>query len=86
MKKIFPFPVKLDVLTDGMASLQDFLKASYSEQKELIAESVAFFKDLTQMDEEFRQELTKKNEFMICLEGEMLTEKDALARPMEENY
>ena len=86
MKSIFPFPVKLTAVSDSMASLQDFLKTSYREQKEWLAESMSFFKDFKQMEEEFRQELTKKNEFCICIEGEMLTEKEVLSRPMEENY
>jgi hypothetical protein len=38
------------------------------------------------MEEEFRQELQNKNEFCICLEGEMVTEKDIHSRSMEENY
>ena len=86
MKSIFPFPVKLTAVSDSMASLQDFLKNSYKEQKEWLAESIAFFKDFNQMEEEFRQELTKKNEFCICIEGEMLSENEVLSRPMEENY
>jgi hypothetical protein len=86
MKNPFPFPVKFSAVTDSMTTLHDFLKTSYKEQKALITESVAFFKDLAQIDEEFRQELTKKNEYCICIEGEMLTEKDILSRPMEENY
>jgi hypothetical protein len=86
MKSIFPFPVKLTAVSDSMTSLQDFLKTSYKEQKEWLSESMSFFKDFKQMEEEFRQELTKKNEFCICIEGEMLTEKEVLSRPMEENY
>jgi hypothetical protein len=38
------------------------------------------------MEEEFRQELLNKNEYCICLEGEMVSEKDILSRSMEENY
>jgi len=86
MKNIFPFPVKLTAVSEGMNSLQDFLRTSYNEKKEWLAESIAFLKDFTQMEEEFRQELTKKSEFCIYIEGEMLTEKEVLSRPMEENY
>lgn len=86
MKNLFPFPVKLNTVSESMISLGDFLKTSYNEKKEWLAESVAFFKDFAQMEEEFRQELTKKNEFLICLGGEMLSENDVLSRPMEENY
>lgn len=85
MKNLFSFP-KLDVVNDGMQSLHDFLKTSYQENKEWLAESVAFFKDLTQMEEEFRRELANKNEYRICLEGEMVSENEVLSRPMEENY
>lgn len=86
MKNLFPFPVKLNTVSESMISLHDFLKTSYNEKKEWLAESIAFLKDFAQMEEEFRQELTKKNEFRICLEGEMVSEKDVLSRPMEENY
>lgn len=86
MKNIFPFPVKLTAVSEGMATIHDFLKTSYKEQKEWLADSIAFMKDLSQMDEEFRRELSNKNEFRICLEGEMVSENDLRSRPMEENY
>ena len=85
MKNLFSFP-KLDVVNDSVQTLHDFLKTSYQEQKEWLAESIAFFKDLTQMEEEFRRELANKNEFRICIEGEMVSEKEILSMPMEENY
>ena len=86
MKNLLPFQVKLNTVSESMISLGDFLKTSYNEKKEWLAESIAFLKDFTQMEEEFRQELTKRNEFVICLEGEMVTENEVLSRPMEENY
>jgi len=70
----------------NMMSIHDYLKNSYNEKKEWLAESIAFFKDFSQMEEEFRQELLNTNEYCICLEGEMLSEKDILTRSMEENY
>ena len=79
-------PLKLSTVTENMISIHDYLKSSYNEKKEWLAESIAFFKDLAQMEEEFRQELLNKSEYCICLEGEMLTEKDILTRSMEENY
>ena len=79
-------PIKFSTVTENMLSLHDFLKNSYNEKKEWLAESIAFFKDFAQMEEEFRQELMNKSEFYISLEGEMLSEKDILSRPMEENY
>jgi len=79
-------PIKLSTVTENMLSIQDFLKNSYNEKKEWLAESIAFFKDFAQMEEEFRQELMNRNEYCICIEGEMLSEKDILSRPMEENY
>jgi hypothetical protein len=86
MKNLFPFPVKLSKVNESMISLHDFLKTSYNEQKEWLAESIAFLKDFRQMEEEFRQELSKKNDFLICIEGEMVSETEVLSRPMEENY
>ena len=85
MKNLFSFS-KMEAVNEGVQSLHDFLKTSYLENKEWLAESIAFFKDLTQMEEEFRRELANKNEYRICLEGEMLSEKEILNRPMEENY
>ena len=86
MKNLLPFQVKHNTVSESMISLGDFLKTSYNEKKEWLAESIAFLKDFTQMEEEFRQELTKRNEFVICLEGEMVSENEVLSRPMEENY
>ena len=79
-------PLKLSTVTENMLSIQDFFKSSYNEKKEWLAESIAFFKDFAQMEEEFRQELMNRNEYCICIEGEMVSEKEILSRPMEENY
>jgi hypothetical protein len=68
-------PLKLSTVTENMLSFQDFLKNSYNEKKEWLAESIAFFKDFAQMEEEFRQELMNRNEYCICIEGEMVSEK-----------
>ena len=79
-------PLKLSTVTENMLSIQDFLKNSYNEKKEWLADSMAFFKDFAQMEEEFRQEIMNRNEYCICLEGEMVSEKEILSRSMEENY
>jgi len=79
-------PLKLSTVTENMLSIQDFLKNSYNEKKEWLADSIAFFKDFAQMEEEFRQEIMNRNEYCICLEGEMVSEKEILSRSMEENY
>jgi len=79
-------PLKFSNVTENMLSIHDYLKNSYNEKKEWLAESIAFFKDFAQMEEEFRQEVMNRNEYCICLEGEMVSEKDILSRSMEENY
>ena len=79
-------PLKLSNVTENMMSIHDYLKNSYNEKREWLAESIAFFKDFAQMEEEFRQELMNRNEYCICLEGEVFSEKEILSRPMEENY
>lgn len=79
-------PIKFSAVTENMLSIHDYLKNSYNEKKEWLAESIAFFKDFAQMEEEFRQELMNRNEYCICLEGEMVSEKEIMSRPMEENY
>jgi len=79
-------PIKFSTVTENMISIHDFLKNSYNEKKEWLTQSIGFFKDFAQMEEEFRQELINRNEYCICLEGEMLSENDILSRPMEENY
>ena len=45
-----------------------------------------FLKDFTQIEEEFKKETTKNEQYCICLEGEMVPESEVLSRPMEENY
>ena len=79
-------PIKFSTVTENMLSIHDYLKNSYNEKKEWLAESIAFFKDFAQMEEEFRQELLNRSEYCICLEGEMVSEKEIMSRPMEENY
>ena len=79
-------PIKFSTVTENMLSIHDYLKNSYNEKKEWLTESIAFFKDFAQMEEEFRQELMNRNEYCICLEGEMVSEKEIMSRPMEENY
>jgi len=79
-------PLKLSNVTENMISIHDYLKNSYNEKKGWLADSISFFKDFAQMEEEFRQELLNKNEYCIYLEGEMVSEKDILSRSMEENY
>jgi hypothetical protein len=79
-------PIKFSTVTENMLSIHDYLKNSYNEKKEWLTESIAFFKDFAQMEEEFRQELLNRNEYCICLEGEMVSEKEIMSRPMEENY
>ena len=78
-------PIKFSTVTENMLSIHDYLKNSYNEKKEWLTESIAFFKDFAQMEEEFRQELLNRNEYCICLEGEMVSEKEIMSRPMEEN-
>jgi hypothetical protein len=79
-------PLKLSNVTENMISIHDYLRNSYNEKKEWLAESIAFFKDFAQMEEEFRQELMNRNEYCICIGGEMVSEEEILSRPMEENY
>ena len=79
-------PIKFSTVTENMLSIHDYLKNSYNEKKEWLAESISFFKDFAQMEEEFRQELLNRGEYCICLEGEMVSEKEIMSRPMEENY
>lgn len=45
MNTMSPFPVRLDMLGDGINSLQDFLKNTYNDQKEKFSECVDIFKE-----------------------------------------
>jgi hypothetical protein len=45
-----------------------------------------FLKDIGQIEEEFRCELSKNGEHFICLDGQMVSANDILSMPLEENY
>lgn len=45
-----------------------------------------FLKDIGQIEEEFRCELSKNGEHFICLDGQMVSANEVLNIPMEENY
>lgn len=85
-----------EAYSDGKREIADGLlhfKEEFSHYKEsrdkytnlLLLPVNNFLKDFTQIDKEFLEELTK-NEFCICLNGEMVPANEVLARPMEENY
>ena len=45
-----------------------------------------FLKDITQIEKEFEQEISKSGEYCICLDGKMIPASEVLSRSMEENY
>lgn len=45
-----------------------------------------FLKELSDFERDFRNEVMNRNEFLIMLDGELVTESEVLSRPMEENY
>ena len=45
-----------------------------------------FLKDLTQIESEFHQELSKESGQFMCLHGKVISVDEILSQPMEENY
>ncbi len=45
MSTKYPFPVKLESVSDGIHSIHDFLKSTYNDQKEKLTECVNIFKE-----------------------------------------
>ncbi len=45
-----------------------------------------FLKDLSQMEEDFRNQHLNAGGYFIYMEGKLLNEKEVLSLPMEENY
>jgi len=45
-----------------------------------------FLKDLSQIESELRQEVSKESAHLICLNGKLIPFDQALTQPMEENY
>lgn len=77
-------------LSEGVSFLKDGLSDAIDKTRSYV-NIFAFpinnyLKDFTQIEEEFKQETSKSQEYCICLEGEMVTEGEVLSRPMEENY
>ena len=45
-----------------------------------------FLKDITQIESEFQQELSKESGQFMCLQGKFISVDEVLSQPMEENY
>ena len=79
-----------DKLSECVGIFKDGLTEAYNVTSSCVTSVMLpinnFIKDLTQMEEEFRQEHLKNEGQYICLEGQMIHRAEVISLPMEENY
>ncbi len=78
-------------LEDGVSFIKDEFSAIYDKTGQYLNKMVLpvnnFLKDLTQIEAELLQEVSKESEQYICLNGEMVSVEQVLSsHVMEENY
>lgn len=74
---------------EGVSFIKDEFSAFYHETGHYLKMALPvnnFLKDLTQIETELQQEVSKESAQMICLNGNMVPVEQALSLPMEENY
>ncbi len=77
-------------LQDGVFFIKEEISNIYDKTGQYLNKMVLpvnnFLKDLTQIDSELQQEVSKESAHLMYLDGHMVPVEQALARPMEENY
>jgi hypothetical protein len=73
----------VDIFKDGLTEAYNVTSSCVSS---VMLPINNFIKDLTEMEEEFRQEHLKSESQYICLEGQMIPRSEVISLPMEENY
>lgn len=77
-------------IQDGVSFFKEEFSAIYDKTGQYIDRMMLpvnnFLKDMTQIDSELKQEISKESAELICLDGKIVTIDQALCQPMEENY
>lgn len=77
-------------IQDGVTYFKDEITALYDKTGHYLNKMVLpvnnFLKDLTQIDSELQQEISKDCQQLMSLNGQMVPVEQVLSQPMEENY
>lgn len=80
----------VNLIHDGVSFIKDEFSSFYNTTGQYLNMMVLpvnnFLKDLTQIETELQQEVSKESAQLICLNGVMVPVEQALSIPMEENY
>lgn len=80
----------VNLIQDGMSFIKDEFSSLYDKTGQALNRMVLpvnnFLKDLTQIETELQQEVSKESVTLISLNGVMVPVEQVLNRPMEENY
>ncbi len=81
---------KRQVIAEGLSNFKDGLSDAFDDTKSYVNLLTLpvnnFLKDISQIDQDFEEELKKNSEYSICLNGRMIPANEVLSMPMEENY
>jgi len=81
---------KRQVISHGLSHFKDGVAGAFDETKSYVHLLTLpvnnLLKDLSQIDQDFEEELRKNKEYCICLNGKMIPANEVLSMPMEENY
>ncbi|HEV7782884.1 MAG TPA: hypothetical protein VGO58_16525 [Chitinophagaceae bacterium] len=80
----------VNLIQDGVSFIKDEFSSFYHSPAQYLNKMVLpvnnFLKDLTQIETELQQEISKESPQLISLNGVMVPVEHALSIPMEENY
>jgi hypothetical protein len=80
----------VNLIQDGVSFIKEEFHSFYNTTGQYLNKMVLpvnnFLKDLSQIENEFQQEVSKEATQLMSLNGVMVPVEQVLARPMEENY
>ena len=80
----------VNLIQDGVSFIKEEFHSFYNTTGQYLNKMVLpvnnFLKDLTQIENEFQQEVSKESTQLISLNGVMVPVEQVLNCPMEENY
>jgi hypothetical protein len=80
----------ISFIQDGVTFFKEEFSAIYDKTGQYIDLMLLpvnnFLKDMTQIDSELKQEISKESPGLMYLNGKMVTTDQALSQSMEENY
>jgi len=74
-------------IVDGLSFFKDDLSERTGRYIDHVTLPINnFLKDVAQIEKEFKEEISKGEEYCICIDGKMIPASEVLSLSMEENY